>query len=156
VFQQARKVAARAARASAEEVEGDDRDGADRRGDEIPAALARRRSRLDRIQAAKHRLDQRQAAEDRSRGREPGKKQLERNYGESPRIANRKMPLTPSAGSALRNKIPNLRDEFDGHYHGSVSRRLKRSLILCRRSIIGLRLVMIQNPAGTRFVTTLR
>lgn len=68
----AREIAALTARASAEDAEEDARYGADRRGDEIPAELARRQTRLEQIREAKQRLEQRQQAEDRARGREPG------------------------------------------------------------------------------------
>jgi transposase len=46
--------------------------GKDRRGDELPVELSRREDRLAAIQAAKKRLEERQAAEDREQGREPG------------------------------------------------------------------------------------
>jgi transposase len=44
--------------------------GPDFRGDELPEELARRRSRLAKIQEAKKRLEARQAEEDRARGRD--------------------------------------------------------------------------------------
>lgn len=46
--------------------------GKEVRGDELPAELARREDRLARIRAAKKRLEERQAVEDRENGREPG------------------------------------------------------------------------------------
>ncbi len=49
----------------------DKRYGQDRRGDELPAELARREDRLQSIQAARHRLEARQRETDRKRGREP-------------------------------------------------------------------------------------
>jgi transposase len=49
----------------------DKRYGRDRRGDELPAELARREDRLQSIKAARHRLEARQREADRKRGREP-------------------------------------------------------------------------------------
>ena len=49
----------------------DKRYGLDRRGDELPAELARREDRLQSIRAARHRLEARQREADRKRGREP-------------------------------------------------------------------------------------
>ncbi len=50
----------------------DKRYGKDRRGDELPAELARREDRLRTIQAARKRLEARQQEADREKGREPG------------------------------------------------------------------------------------
>lgn len=44
--------------------------GADRRGDELPPELARRQKRLEAIQAAKARLEERQREQDRQAGRQ--------------------------------------------------------------------------------------
>ena len=49
----------------------DKRYGKDRRGDELPAELARRADRLRSIQAARQRLEARQREADREKGREP-------------------------------------------------------------------------------------
>ncbi len=50
----------------------DKRYGKDRRGDELPAELARREDRLRTIHAARRRLEARQREADREKGREPG------------------------------------------------------------------------------------
>ena len=50
----------------------DKRYGKDRRGDELPAELARREDRLRTIRAARKRLEARQREADRKKGREPG------------------------------------------------------------------------------------
>jgi hypothetical protein len=50
----------------------DRRYGADRRGDELPEEIQRRKDRLARIQEAKRRLEVRQEQEDREAGRQPG------------------------------------------------------------------------------------
>ena len=50
----------------------DKRYGKDRRGDELPAELARREDRLRMIRAARKRLEARQREADRKKGREPG------------------------------------------------------------------------------------
>ncbi len=49
----------------------DKRYGKDRRGDELPAELARREDRLQSIRAARQRLEARQRETDREKGREP-------------------------------------------------------------------------------------
>jgi transposase len=49
----------------------DKRYGKDRRGDELPAELARREDRLQSIKAARQRLEARQREVDREKGREP-------------------------------------------------------------------------------------
>ena len=59
-------------RADAIDEEEDAEYGSDRRGDELPEELARRETRLEKIRAAKKRLEERQAEEDRAAGREPG------------------------------------------------------------------------------------
>jgi transposase len=64
-----RELTSRARRTDAEE---DARHGSDRRGDELPAELARRTGRLAKIRAARERLEARQAEADREQGREPG------------------------------------------------------------------------------------
>jgi transposase len=65
--------------------------GRDVRGDELPAELQRRESRLAAIAAAKARLEARQAAEDRQKGRTPadgrksrGTKPFARDFGVPP------------------------------------------------------------------------
>lgn len=63
------ELTARAGRTDAAE---DARYGRDRRGDELPADLARREDRLEKIRAARQRLEARQAEVDRERGRAPG------------------------------------------------------------------------------------
>jgi len=60
---------ARARRTDAQE---DARYGREHRGDELPAELARREDRLEKIRAARQRLEARQAEADREQGREPG------------------------------------------------------------------------------------
>jgi transposase/IS5 family transposase len=67
--QEIRDLTARARKADAQE---DKRYGEDRRGDELPAELARREDRLETIRAARRRLEARQREEDRRKGREPG------------------------------------------------------------------------------------
>jgi len=59
-------------RAGAVDAEEDARYGAQRRGDELPAELARRERRLAAIQEAKERLEAAQRAADEVRGRKPG------------------------------------------------------------------------------------
>lgn len=59
-------------RANQQDVEEDGLYGAEFRGDEIPAELARRNERLARIKAARERLEARQAEEDTRAGRKPG------------------------------------------------------------------------------------
>jgi hypothetical protein len=59
-------------RATRTDEQEDKQYGKDVRGDELPAELRRREDRLATIRAAKKRLEERQAAEDRERGREPG------------------------------------------------------------------------------------
>jgi len=59
-------------RATRTDEQEDKKYGKDVRGDELPAELTRRKDRLAAIQAAKKRLEERQAAEDRENGREPG------------------------------------------------------------------------------------
>ena len=63
-----RELLAKAKRADAQE---DKRYGKDRRGDELPAELARREGRLQTIKAARKRLEARQREADREAGREP-------------------------------------------------------------------------------------
>lgn len=63
-----RQLTARARQADADE---DKRYGKDRRGDELPEALATREKRLETIQAAMKRLEARQLEADREKGREP-------------------------------------------------------------------------------------
>ena len=60
---------ARARRTDAQE---DARYGREHRGDELPAELTRREDRLEKIRAARQRLEARQAEADREQGREPG------------------------------------------------------------------------------------
>jgi transposase len=63
-----RELLANAKKADAQE---DKRYGKDRRGDELPAELARRADRLQAIKAARQRLEARQREADREAGREP-------------------------------------------------------------------------------------
>lgn len=66
--------------------------GPDCRGDELPAELARRESRLEQIRAAKERLEERQRAEDEAAGRVPDdddeddapRAKHKRSFGEPP------------------------------------------------------------------------
>lgn len=67
--QEIRELTARARRTDRQE---DKRYGVDRRGDELPAELARREDRLATIQAARQRLEARQQEEDAGNGRAPG------------------------------------------------------------------------------------
>jgi transposase len=70
----------------------DDLFGPDFRGDELPEELARRKSRLEKIQAAKKRLEAHQEEEDRAKGRDeddedkPGKRgpKFKRPFGRPP------------------------------------------------------------------------
>ena len=64
-----RELMGRARKTDAQE---DKRYGKDRRGDELPAELARREARLRTIREARKRLEARQREEDRESGREPG------------------------------------------------------------------------------------
>jgi len=67
-----REIRAITARAEEEDAAEDEEFGPDFVGDELPEELARRETRLAKIQAAKARLEQRQKEEDRSKGRSPG------------------------------------------------------------------------------------
>lgn len=67
-----REIRAITARAEEEDALEDEEFGPDFVGDELPEELARRETRLAKIQAAKARLEQRQKEEDRSKGRSPG------------------------------------------------------------------------------------
>jgi IS5 family transposase len=58
--------------AQATDAQEDKRYGKDRRGDELPAELARREDRLRTIRAARKRIEARQREADREQGREPG------------------------------------------------------------------------------------
>ena len=76
-------------RAEEIDAEEDTRYGADRRGDEIPQELRRRKDRLAAIRAAQARLEARQRAADDARGRKPGQdrnpkggRPYKRAYGE--------------------------------------------------------------------------
>ena len=76
-------------RAEKIDAEEDTRYGADRRGDEIPQELRRRKDRLAAIRAAQARLETRQRAADDARGRKPGQdrnpkggRPYKRAYGE--------------------------------------------------------------------------
>jgi transposase len=76
------------AQAEATDAAEDARHGADRTGEELPAELQRRDTRLATIQAAKARLEARQAAKDRETGRTPddgrkghGTKPYKRDFG---------------------------------------------------------------------------
>jgi transposase len=65
------QIAALTTRAAATDAAEDAEHGPDVRGDELPAELQRRESRLAAIAAAKARLEARQADEDRRKGRTP-------------------------------------------------------------------------------------
>jgi len=67
-----REIRAMTARAEEEDALEDEEFGPDFVGDELPEELARRETRLAKIQAAKARLEQRQKEEDRGKGRSPG------------------------------------------------------------------------------------
>jgi transposase len=67
-----REIAELTAKAGRTDAAEDARYGRDRRGDELPAELTRREDRLEKIRAARQRLEARQAEVDRERGREPG------------------------------------------------------------------------------------
>jgi len=81
-------------RASQQDIKEDGLYGAECRGDEIPAELARRNERLARIKAARERLEARQAEEDTRAGRKPGDdedrptgkpgRKFKRHFGEVP------------------------------------------------------------------------
>lgn len=67
----------------------DDQFGSDQRGDELPEELQHRQSRLDKIRAAKARLEAEQAKADERKGRKPddgrrsprGERHFKRDYG---------------------------------------------------------------------------
>jgi len=63
------------AQAEATDAEEDARYGADRRGDELPAELARRETRLQKIQQAKRALEERARAQAKSKGQAEKKAQ---------------------------------------------------------------------------------
>jgi transposase len=82
------QIAALTAQAEATDAAEDAVHGADVRGDDLPAELQRRETRLAIIAAAKARLEARQAAEDREKGRTPddgrkgrGRKPFSRDFG---------------------------------------------------------------------------
>jgi hypothetical protein len=85
------QIAALTAQAEATDAAEDATHGPDVRGDELPAELQRRETRLATIQAAKARLEARQAEEDRDKGRTPdddrkgrGHKPFARDFGVPP------------------------------------------------------------------------
>jgi transposase len=85
------QIAALTAQAQATDAAEDAALGPDVRGDELPAELQRRETRLAAIAAAKARLEARQAAEDRAQGRTPddgrkgrGTKPFARDFGVPP------------------------------------------------------------------------
>ncbi|HEU0197202.1 MAG TPA: IS1182 family transposase, partial [Nevskiaceae bacterium] len=87
------EIAALTRQAEVQDAAEDRRYGKDRRGDELPAELARRESRLQVIQAAKARLEARQCARDKEAGRHvddeghtrgPGGRRCKRALGEVP------------------------------------------------------------------------
>ena len=67
-----KEIRALMARAQKADDQEDKRYGKNRRGDELPAELARREDRLRTIQAARQRLEARQREADREQGRESG------------------------------------------------------------------------------------
>lgn len=85
------EIAALLAKADAADAAEDAEHGPDVRGDELPAELQRRETRLAKIAAAKARLDARQADDDRRKGRTPddgrksrGHKPFARDFGVPP------------------------------------------------------------------------
>jgi len=85
------QIAALTTQAEATDAAEDAEHGPDVRGDELPAELQRRESRLAAIAAVKARLEARQAAEDRQKGRTPddgrkgrGTKPFARDFGVPP------------------------------------------------------------------------
>jgi transposase len=85
------QIAALTAQADAVDAAEDAVHGPDVRGDELPAELQRRETRLAKIAAAKARLEARQATEDRQKGRTPddgrkgrGHKPFKRDFGVPP------------------------------------------------------------------------
>jgi hypothetical protein len=87
-----REIRALVKRAKQTDDREDSQFGPDFRGDELPEELARRKSRLEKIQAAKKRLEARQAEADRAKGRDeddenkPGKRgpKFKRSFGRPP------------------------------------------------------------------------
>jgi len=87
-------IAALTAQAETADAAEDAAHGADVRGDELPAEVQRRETRLATIAAAKERLEARQAAADRAQGRSPddgrkgrGCKPFKRDFGVPPDTA---------------------------------------------------------------------
>jgi transposase len=83
-----------AKRAHQQDVKEDGLYGAEFRGDEIPAELARRNERLARIKAARERLEARQVEEDTRAGRKPGDDE-DRPAGKKGRNFKRKFGEVP-------------------------------------------------------------
>lgn len=90
------EIAALTRQAEVQDAAEDRRYGKDRRGDELPAELARRESRLKVIQAAKARLEARQRGRDQAAGRHrdddghtrgPGGRRCQRDFGVPPDTA---------------------------------------------------------------------
>ena len=101
-----REIAELLAKAGRTDDAEDARYGRDRRGDELPAELTRRKDRLEKIRAARERLEARQAEADREQGREPGDeerrgksgKPFKRRFGSRSR-RRRRISRIPTAGS---------------------------------------------------------
>jgi transposase len=74
------QIATLTTQAAATDAAEDAAHGPEARGDELPAELQRRETRLAKIAAAKARLEARQAAEDRQKGRTPEKGRKSRGH----------------------------------------------------------------------------
>jgi transposase len=95
--------------------------GADVRGDELPAEVQRRETRLATIAAAKARLEARQAAADRAQGRTPeagrqgrGRKPFTRDFGVPPDTAQENFTDPES-------RIMKTTAGFDQCYNGQIA-----------------------------------
>jgi len=114
-------IAALTAQAETTDAAEDAAHGADVRGDELPAEVQRRETRLATIAAAKARLEARQAAADRAQGRSPddgrkgrGRKPFARDFGVPPDTAQDNFTDPES-------RIMKTAAGFDQCYNGQVA-----------------------------------
>ena len=124
------QIAALTAQADAVDAAEDAQHGADVRGDELPAELQRRETRLAKIAAAKARLEARQAEADRQKGRRPddgrksrGRKPFKREFGVPPDDAQDNFTDPES-------RIMKASHGFDQCYNGQVAVDAGSQLIL--------------------------
>ena len=115
------QIAALTAQAEASDTTEDAALGPDVRGDELPAELQRRETRLAMIAAAKARLEARQADEDREKGRTPddgrkgrGSKPFARDFGVPPDDAQDNFTDPES-------RIMKTSDGYDQCYNGQIA-----------------------------------